>query len=103
MKRFLTKFGYPLAILLAITYAVFTLRGPQGVPGLLLKRADIRELEKRNADLAREVELKRERINRLRESRAEQDLEIRKHLKLVGPGEKVFILRDQETRPSGDQ
>ncbi|MCL5742516.1 MAG: hypothetical protein M1541_01120 [Acidobacteria bacterium] len=63
------------------------------------KRQEIQLLEKRNADLAREIELKREKINRLRDSQSEQELEIRQNLKLVRPGEKVFILQDQDSKP----
>lgn len=82
-----------------IGYAFFTLRGPQGIPALMEKRREIQALEKRNADLAREIELRREKINRLRDSQSEQELEIRQNLKLVRPGEKVFILQDQDSKP----
>jgi cell division protein FtsB len=58
------------------------------------KQKDIRTYEKENADLAREIEDRRERIKRLREDESEQELEIRQRLKLVRPGEKVFILQD---------
>ena len=63
-------------------------------PRLADKRRQIQELEKRNATLAREIEAKRERINRLRESPSLQDLEIRRQLKYVHPDEKVYILQD---------
>ena len=92
MKSPILKVCYAAVILAAIGYAFFTLRGPNGIPALLEKRAQIRELEKRNQTLAREIELKREKIRRLRESQSEQEMEIRQRLKLVRPGEKVFIL-----------
>jgi cell division protein FtsB len=85
-----------LAILLAVGYAFITLRGPQGIPALAEKRRQIEALEKRNAGLAREIESKRERINRLRESPSLQELEIRQRLKLVQPNEKVYILQDKK-------
>lgn len=69
-----------------------TLRG--GIPALIQKQSEIRTLEKQNADLAREIEFRRERIQRLREDESEQELEIRQRLKLVRPGEKVFILQE---------
>lgn len=69
-----------------------TLRG--GIPALIQKQGEIRTLEKQNADLAREIEFRRERIQRLREDESEQELEIRQRLKLVRPGEKVFILQE---------
>jgi len=92
MKSPIRKVGYAVVILGAMGYAIFTLRGPNGVPALFEKRAQIRELEKRNETLAREIELKREKIRRLRESQSEQEMEIRQRLKLIRPGEKVFIL-----------
>lgn len=94
MRPSLTKIAYAIAILLAVGYAFFTLRGPQGIPGLAEKRRQIQDLEKRNATLAREIELKRERIDRLRGNPTLQELEIRRRLKLVQPDEKVYILQD---------
>jgi cell division protein FtsB len=98
MKPSLAKIGSAVAILLVVGYAFFALRGAQGVPALLEKRRQIQQLEQRNAMLAREIELKRQRIRRLRENQDEQELEIRQRLKLVRPGEKVFILQDQEKK-----
>lgn len=96
MRPSLMKIGYAIAILLAVGYAFFTLRGPQGIPALAEKRREIQELEQRNAALARQIEMKRERIDRLRESPSLQELEIRQRLKLVQPDEKVYILQDKK-------
>ena len=92
MKSSVAKLGYAVAVLIAASYAFVTLRG--GIPALIQKQREIRTLEKQNADLAREIEFRRERIERLREDESEQELEIRQRLKLVRPGEKVFILQD---------
>ena len=94
MRPSLTIAGIAVVVLVTVGYAFFTLRGPQGIPALAEKRHQIQELEKRNAALAREIEVKRERINRLRESPSLQELEIRQRLKLVHPDEKVYILQD---------
>lgn len=99
MRPSLGRCAFAAGIFAVIGYAFFTLRGPQGIPALMEKRQEIQLLEKRNADLAREIELKREKINRLRDSQSEQELEIRQNLKLVRPGEKVFILQDQDSKP----
>jgi cell division protein FtsB len=88
------KLGYALAVLVVAGYAFVALRGPQGIPALVQKQKQIRAHEKENADLAREIEARRERIKRLREDESEQELEVRQRLKLVRPGEKVFILQD---------
>ena len=96
MKSSVAKLGYAVAVLIAASYAFVTLRG--GIPALIQKQREIRTLEKQNADLAREIEFRRERIERLREDESEQELEIRHRLKLVRPGEKVFILQEPVAR-----
>jgi cell division protein FtsB len=96
MKFSWSKCAYAIALALVIGFGIYTVRGSQGIPALMKKQAEIKELEKRNADLAREIEQKRAKIKRLEESPEEQDLEIRRQLRLVHPGEKVFQLQDQE-------
>lgn len=86
--------GYIIAFALAVVYGVVALRGPQGVSALLDKRQEVRQLEEQNAAKAAENERRRERIRRLQESSTEQEMEIRKQLKLLRPGETTFILPD---------
>jgi cell division protein FtsB len=62
------------------------------------KRKQIREFQEKNATLSAENQRKRERIQRLKTSRAEQELEIRQKLKMLRPGETQFIL--PETKPA---
>ena len=83
-------------ILLAIVvaYAWIAVSGPQGLQTLLEKRREIRQLQEQNAALSREIEHRRDRIRRLEESPSEQEMEIRKQLKLLKPGETTFILPD---------
>ncbi len=83
---------------LAVGYVWIALRGPQGLGALLEKREEIRQLEEQNASLLRENERRRDHIRRLEDSRSEQEMEIRKQLKLLRPGETTFILPDT---PSG--
>ena len=59
------------------------------------KWREIRRLEEENANLQRENDYRRERIKKLQESPSEQELEIRKQLKLLRPGETSFILPEQ--------
>lgn len=75
-------------------YGYMSLRGPQGIPALREKWREIRKLEEDNANLQRENDYRRDRIHRLQESPSEQELEIRKKLKLLRPGETSFILPD---------
>jgi cell division protein FtsB len=94
MTSSVARLGYAVAVLVAASYAFVTLHGPQGIPALMQKQKEIRSLEKENADLAKEIESRRKRIQRLREDESEQELEIRQRLKLVRPGEKVYILQE---------
>ena len=79
-------------MLVAAAYGWIALRGPQGIQALIEKRREIRELQEQNASMARENERRRERIKRLESSTSEQEMEIRKQLKLLRPGETTFIL-----------
>jgi cell division protein FtsB len=93
----------PLAALAALVglaaYATIMLRGPQGLSALAEKRRAVRELEEKNANLVRDIEAKRQRIERLKHDRSAQELEIRKRLKLQRPGETSFVLPDAPNAP----
>ncbi|SPF43983.1 Septum formation initiator [Candidatus Sulfopaludibacter sp. SbA4] len=95
MKSSVARFAYVVVFILVAAYALVTLRGPRGVHALVEKQAQIQEQEKRNAELTRDLERERERIKRLTDNPADQDLEIRERLKLVHPGEKVYITGPQ--------
>ena len=76
-------------------YGLMELRGPQGLPALRQRWTEIRKLEEEYANLQRENDYRRERIKKLEGSVSEQELEIRKKLKLLRPGETSFILPEQ--------
>jgi len=90
--------GFVLVAILASAYGWMFLRGPQGLQTLFEKRREIRELEERNANIRLENDRRKERIRRLEESRSEQEMEIRKQLKLQRPGETTFILPESEQK-----
>lgn len=99
-ERSKRRAGIAVAVVLAVAYGWVFFRGPQGFQTLLEKRREIRELEYRNDEARRENERRKEKIHRLEESRSEQDMEIRKQLKLQKPGETTFILPESEqTKP----
>jgi cell division protein FtsB len=81
-------------------YGLVELRSPQGIPALKQRWEDIRKLEEENANLQRENDYRRDRIKKLEGSVSEQELEIRKKLKLLRPGETSFILPEQPKHPS---
>jgi cell division protein FtsB len=94
--------GRIFLLCLAGGYLWIALRGPQGFGALLDRRAEIRQLEEENASLARENERRRDHIRRLSDSRSEQEMEIRKQLKLLRPGETTFILPDAPPNSGSD-
>jgi cell division protein FtsB len=86
--------GALVLLAIVIAYAWIAISGPQGLQVLLEKRREIRQLQEQNSTLTRELEHRRDRIRRLEGSRSEQEMEIRKQLKLLRPGETTFILPD---------
>ena len=88
------KRGALILLAVVIAYAWIAVSGPQGLQTLLDKRREIRELQEQNAALTREIEHRLDRIRRLEVSPSEQEMEIRKQLKLQKPGETTFILPD---------
>jgi cell division protein FtsB len=91
MKAPFARFAYIVVFVLAAAYVVATLSGPRGIPSVLARQQQIQRLEERNAQLAREIERKREHIRRLQNDPSEQELEIRDRYKLVHPNDTVFI------------
>jgi len=91
-----------IAFALLGVYALRLLRGPEGLPAVRERWDEIRQLEEDNASLQRENDYRRVRIQKLESSPSEQELEIRKKLKLLRPGETSFILPDQPKHPTPD-
>lgn len=94
MKISAVKAVYALIVLCGIAYAFVELRGPEGIPGLLEKRRQVQEYESVNEQLHREIAQKQQRIQRLQTDPQEQEIEIRRRLKLAAPGETVYIIDD---------
>lgn len=100
------NFLRPLAAVAALTglsaYATIMLRGPQGVTALQEKRQEVRTLEEQNANLQRDIDAKKLRIERLKHDKSTQELEVRKRLKMDFPGNTTFILpQDNQAKSSG--
>jgi len=87
---------YAAVVLLGTVYAFIVLRGENGIPGLMAKRHQVQEYEQINQKLVREIELKKDRIQRLQDNPTEQEYEIRQRWKLAKPGEKIYILDDKK-------
>ena len=96
------RVGILLALAIIGAYGWVFFRGPRGLTSLFDKREEIRRLQEQNDALARGNQQLRERIERLDKSRSEQEMEIRRHLKLQRPGETTFILPEGSTPGSSD-
>lgn len=101
----LQKYGIYALLMVCSVYVYVALRGPQGISALEERWHEIRDLQEQNAELQRDVDRRADRISRLSKSPAEQELEIRKRLKLAKPGETIFIIPakpadDKQSAPS---
>lgn len=90
--KFFVKATYAMVVGAGVVYAFIALQGPNGIPGLLEKRRQVKELELVNQKLHREIEEKQDRIKRLEQNPADQEFEIRQRLKLAKPDEKIYII-----------
>jgi cell division protein FtsB len=84
----------PIAIIAALVclaaYAAIMLRGPRGLGALEEKRREIRALEEENANLRRDIEAKKLRIERLKSDPGTQEVEVEKRLGKIRPGATEF-------------
>jgi len=83
---------------MAATYVVASLGGPKGIPAVQARQKQIQRLEEHNAQLAREIERKRDHILRLQNDASEQELTIQDRYKLVHPGDTVFVTGQPEKK-----
>jgi cell division protein FtsB len=95
MKAPLTRFALLVVFLAAVSYAFVAF--PRGMRVWQDKQRLIQEKEKSNTMLVNQVEQQKERIRRLTDDPAAQELEIRRRLKLAHPDEKIFITGEPET------
>jgi cell division protein FtsB len=96
MKAPFTRIFYVIVFLTVVTYAFVAF--PKGMHAWQEKQRQIQEMEKRNAIAAQEVERRKEHIKRLTDNPADQELEIRRRLKLAHPDEKIYILSEPEKK-----
>jgi cell division protein FtsB len=94
----LRQYLRPLAALAALVglaaYAMIMLRGPQGISAWTEKRKEIQTLEEQNANLQRDIDAKKRRIERLKSDPATQELELEK-LGLVHKDDTQFKITGQ--------
>jgi cell division protein FtsB len=83
-------------------YVFLQMTGANGVAALIEKREQVNALQEQNAELERNNRMRKERIERLLDSREEQELEIRRRFKLQKKDSVDFYLPPNETE-SNDQ
>lgn len=85
-----------IVLLAAGFLALYSLAGADGIPAVLERKRQIRELQMQNTDLLRSIDLRKERIRNLSENRSDLDLEIRRDLRLLKKQETTFVLPEQK-------
>lgn len=93
----------PAAALAALAglgaYATIMLRGPQGLAALSEKRELVRSLEEQNANLQRDIEAKKLRIERLKTDPSAQEVELER-LGFVHQHDTQFKVTGQHIGPT---
>lgn len=90
------RFGFAVAVAVFAIYAVMNLTGPQGVTVLFAKWDELHRIQVQNANLASELKERKERIRALTDNIEQRELEIRKKLQKLRPGEKLYQVPDPE-------
>lgn len=101
MYRILRPLAAVAALAALAAYATIMLHGPQGIRALEERRQQIRTLEEQNADLTRDIEAKRQRIERLKNDRSMQEVAVHDLLGKVHPGDTDFKQTGQAIGAAG--
>jgi cell division protein FtsB len=87
-----------------IGYGLAEFRGPNGYAALMEKRREMDALNRENIALRDEIRRLDTRIDKLSTDPETQELEVRKRLGLVRPGETVYVLQDaRQTAPKASK
>lgn len=82
-----------------VAYAAIMLRGPQGLAALQDKRGLVHHLEEQNADLLKDIQDKKNRINKLQYDHGTQERIVRERTGKTRPGDTSFVVTDQPAGP----
>lgn len=95
----LRRFGYAVAILLVGGFAAVHLAGENGIPALMAKRKQIRELEERNRTIELQNEELRKENEDLRSNPDAQRRVVREDLGYLMDGEEGFRTEGGADKP----
>jgi len=90
------RFGLVLVATMVGAYAAVNLTGQQGVSALFGKWNELERIQHENAALAGKLEERKETLRILKGSPVQQELEIRRRLKRLRKGEKIYDVHDPE-------
>ncbi len=94
------KIAIAIVAVAVIAYGVTEVRGPNGYTQLIQKREQLRVLEQENRRLHDDIDRLEKRVGKLKSDTTLQELEVRKRLGLVKPGETVYVLQDKAAKPA---
>lgn len=77
---------------LVVACGFSAVRGLQGGAGPFEIFHQIREMQQQNRDLEVKIQEKQERLRRFSEGRSESELEVKRRLKYLNPGERQVVL-----------
>jgi cell division protein FtsB len=98
LRQYLRPIAALAALIALAAYAAIMLRGPHGISAWSEKRREIQTLEEQNANLQRDIEAKKQRIEKLKNDPATQELELEK-LGLVHKDDTQFKIAGQHAAP----
>ncbi len=88
----LRRFAGWIGFLLGAALLFLAMDVPGDVARWQSLRQQVRELEERNRELAREIQQRRARLRRFQTSEAERERHLRQQQRKAKPGETIFIL-----------
>lgn len=97
----LRRAGLALGLLLGCVYVIVALLGPNGVPALLAERREVLRMQRANADLEKDRDALRLRVQQLKEDQQTQELAIRGTGK--AKANEVIIKVDPPKKPATPQ
>ena len=90
LQPVLKRFGYAVGVVVLFGYVAMFIAGPQGYRSLKEKWEQIESLESETANLKQSVETLRKYNQSIKKDPDAQQLEIRKNLEMMRPGEMEF-------------
>ena len=84
------------ALVVAGGFLLFSFLGPNGIPMVLEKRRQIRELQEQNLGLQRQIQESRDRIRSFQENASERDRRVRENQGKLKKDETTFVIQGSQ-------